>query len=88
MKTQRKVTITRLTELAPRPSTVDVGYQVQGSLLADVALDEPMQLSREIRNGVVMPGLFITSPVTRVEWETSKSSLVYTGNSVYRVERI
>lgn len=86
MKTDDRVTITRLTELQHTDSTVYVGYEVRGRLLADIIIGRPIRLDRFERNGQKVPGLFTTSYVTQVYFHTPHKADVHTGNSVYRVD--
>jgi len=61
--------------------SLPVDYWVEGHLICDIEVGCSMKLDRRIRNGVSMTGVFISSPVTKIEGNN-----IYTGNSHYIVE--
>ena len=69
------------TDLNDPTKSLPVDYEVRGTLLEDVRVGEPVQVARTERNGVPMPGFFITSNVVK----TTKNRFI-TQNSVYLVE--
>jgi hypothetical protein len=64
--------------------SVPVDYTIEGELLRDVVIGESIAALRHKRNGIVVPGIFETTPVVSIE-ESPERTLVKTANSVYEV---
>ena len=58
--------------------SLPLDYEIEGELIGSIVVGSPVAVARDTRNGVKMPGQFITSTVTEVT-ETS----FHTRNSVY-----
>jgi len=61
----------------------NVDYWVIGEILSGPTIGESLRMFRRIRNGVELPGIFTTSPVTEITANGFK-----TLNSKYLVEEI
>ena len=64
--------------------SLPVAYEIEGELLRDVVIGESMSAFRRKRNGVEVPGLFVSTPVVSLE-ELTDRAVVKTANSVYEV---
>lgn len=75
----------------PTPETYEPGagkgipleYWVKGELLKPIAIGERIVMNRSERNGILIPGIFITTPVTAID-----GKVIVTANSVYHLEDI
>jgi len=61
--------------------SMPVDYTIEGTLVNDIEIGEPVRVLRTKRNGIVVSGFFETSPVTKIGMEGFT-----TQNSVYRLE--
>ena len=61
-------------------TSLPVGYWVEGFLLDDINEGSPITLNRRIRNGIVVSGMFSSSPVKIID-----GNVVMTDNSKYVV---
>ncbi len=84
MKTGQKVIIRRID--GPGREHVYTGYEVEGTLLEDIDAGVPVSLDRQRRNGVVTPGIFITSMVTYVNFDNNQFQTE--SGSTYLVEKV
>ena len=57
-----------------------VDYTVEATLLSDIEVGKPAAMLREKRNGVEVPGIWVTSNVLEID-----QNKFYTENSVYLV---
>lgn len=62
----------------PPGLSLPIDYEIEGELTGSIRIGYPVVVSREIRNGIRIPGTFITTPVTEVS-----SDMFRTKNSVY-----
>jgi len=53
-------------------------YTIEGNLIGEMEIGEPVIVARDTRNGVKVSGMFTTSPVQEINGRTFK-----TRNSVY-----
>jgi len=67
--------------------SLPVSYTITGWLHNDIEVGRSLYVKRDTRNGVVMPGIFNTSPVKEIE-PFPGGLLFHTENSVYRLEWI
>lgn len=58
--------------------SLPIDYWIEGLLMYELAIGEPVQVMRDIRNGIQIDGFFQTSPVTELTETQFK-----THNSVY-----
>lgn len=58
-------------------------YTIEGELIGEIVVGNSVRVSREIRNGVKVPGYFVTSAVTEVNKKQFK-----TLNSVYNYKML
>ena len=66
-----------------------VGYEVTGHLINDVQVGSTIYLNRDTRNGLPVPGLFCTTPITQiVSRNDSESFEIITENSKYLLQKI
>ena len=63
--------------------SLPVDYYIEGWLLNSITVGQCVKALRDNRNGVKMPGYFITSPVTKIT-DTGFETL----NSIYLVEKV
>lgn len=63
--------------------SLPIEYTIEGYLLKEIEVGEPVRVHRMIRNGVEKEGQFETSPVTKIT-ETGFE----TTNSIYHLEKI
>jgi hypothetical protein len=63
--------------------SLPVAYVVEGTLEVDIVCGQSVRMLRTKRNGVEMPGYFVTSPVTELGDGSFK-----TFNSEYKIEPI
>ena len=61
--------------------SLPVEYWIEGTLLANIVVGSCVRVNRDVRNGVVVSGLFTTSPVQSIS-----PGEFCTMNSVYKVE--
>lgn len=66
-------------------TSVPVDYWVTGELRRDPEIGKPLWIDRDCRNGVKIPGQFMTSPVVSLEVVGEKLR-VDTRNSTYILE--
>lgn len=64
--------------------SLPVEYTITGMLTGKVEVGASVRVKRDSRNGVVASGLFITSPVVKIEL-TKGGMLFTTNNSVYKL---
>ena len=68
------------------------GYWVTGQLINPIAIGESIMLKRDCRNGIKIDGMFVSSNVQKyIDMSYSNYGgyyLVYTDNSIYKVETI
>jgi len=60
--------------------SLPVDYTVEGNLMSDIAVGQPIQLRRTKRNDVTFPGTMISSPITKIEGDRLE-----THNSIYLI---
>lgn len=65
------------------PVSLPVEYEIEGFLRAPMKVGEPLLVNRIKRNGVVIPGMFSTSPIVKINGHT-----VETANSIYQIGKI
>ena len=65
-----------------------VEYEITGWIASDIKVGESLLINRETRNGVNVPGMFVTSPVQSIGKSNDKLIGFTTKNSVYTVEEI
>jgi hypothetical protein len=65
-----------------------VGYWVVGEMPGLPKVGERLYIAREERNGEKVPGLFSTSPVTKVTYLDPWRFVVQTENSTWLVEDV
>jgi hypothetical protein len=68
-------------KVQPAKFSLPVDYVIEGVLQGQVTIGESVIVQRDTRNGVKMPGIFQTSPVTSWDGKT-----FHTRNSVYDFE--
>jgi len=83
----REDTIVKLTKLKTvvdrGPGSLQKDYWLAGFLINPIKVGEEIVVYRQVRNGVVTPGFFTSSPVDKIE-----EQLIYTQNSIWRLEII
>lgn len=67
-----------INELSP-----PIEYTIRGKLINPIVIGQPVTVHRSTRNDIVMPGIFQSSPVTKIE-----SNKISTMNSVYLIEEV
>lgn len=60
-----------------------INYMLEGYLLGEIVLNQPIRMFRTMRNNVETPGLFVSSMVQEID----KDKIV-TLNSIYKLEKI
>ena len=58
--------------------SLPIEYTIEGNLIGEMEIGEPVTVARDTRNGVKVTGIFTTSPVQEIKGHTFK-----TRNSVY-----
>lgn len=68
--------------------SLPVDYEIEGQLIAPIAVGAAIEVLRTVRNGVQCPGVFRSSPVVRIDPEEGHGLVINatTLNSVYRLE--
>lgn len=70
--------------------TLPVDYWIEGYLTQEPCIGKPVLVEREVRNGVKIGGLFITSEVTEVSVNFDKfestETIFKTQNSIYKMK--
>jgi hypothetical protein len=61
--------------------SLPIDYWLEGFLVAEPELKKTLKVARYIRNDVVIPGMFTSTVVVKIE-----EDLLYTLNSIYRIE--
>jgi hypothetical protein len=62
-------------------------YSVEGTLMQDISVGEPINLARTKRNNVECRGWFITTRVTRIEQKDGEDFVIaHTRNSIYKIK--
>lgn len=65
--------------------SLPIEYQLKGFLLDDIEIGAALHVDRRERNGVVIQGETITSPLVKIQ-KDNNGFLLETINSVYRVQ--
>ena len=60
--------------------SLPVDYVAVGTLLSDIEVGKPVEMFRTMRNGISLPGMFSTSPITKIDGDN-----FHTLNSVYKI---
>ena len=83
------VRITKIETIRDIGTPLKEGYWVVGELARPLEIGKAIVVHREIRNGNIIPGSFVTSLICELEGHLTldKSVVVKTENSVYRIER-
>lgn len=86
MKRFKQVIITRIS--GSTREHVDVNYEVEGTLMLDVRIGEPIWLDRFRRNDVVVDGVFKTTPVKTIELSRSLNIITTESGSEYLLTEV
>jgi hypothetical protein len=62
---------------------INLGYTIDGVLLGDVEVGQPVCCARMSRNGLVIPGVFSSSPIKKIQ-----GAHLHTRNSIWHIERL
>ena len=66
--------------------SLPVDYTAIGTLTADIETSKSIEMNRDSRNGVCIPGFFQTSPVMLIEHNDGEPYItVHTANSIYQI---
>ena len=63
-----------------------IDYWIAGSIIGEVECGKPLMVQRSIRNGVVVDGIFISSPIQYVLKSMDELCYITTKNSIYKIE--
>ena len=63
-----------------------IEYSITGELINDIEVGKSIKVNRESRNGVMVPGLFYTSPVVTIGFKDNKIVGFTTKNSLYKID--
>ncbi len=63
--------------------SLPIDYWVEGYLMDDIKVGDSIKLNRTCRNGINIPGMMLTSIVTKIEGD-----IIETNNSKYKLETL